>query len=176
MQLFGEGFIEKGVPVLILLTIAQLINCVTGGVGLTLSMTGKQNLELANSISLVILNLILCLMLIPPYGVFGASIATATSIILINLLRLLEVYLLYHMFPYSKSFAKVLIPTGIAILLLIFIQTIKLNILWNAGLNLLIVGSTFLIYVAMVQLDEEDKYILHLAKLKFVSRLRGLNG
>jgi len=41
MSVFGSKFVADGVPVLIVLTAAQFINCITGAVGVTLNMMGK---------------------------------------------------------------------------------------------------------------------------------------
>jgi O-antigen/teichoic acid export membrane protein len=71
MSIFGKGFLEKGIPVLMIFTLAQFVNCVTGGVGFTLTMTGKQKLEFYNSLGLFLMNVMLNLILIPRFGSMG---------------------------------------------------------------------------------------------------------
>lgn len=176
MSIFGAGFIEKGAPVLIILTVAQFVNCITGGAGSTLTMTGKQNLELINSVALVLMNIVLNYLLIPKYGVSGAAIATAISIISINLLRLAEVYKFYQIHPYSSSFIKIFIPAAVAVLLLVAIHTLKIQSIWNILLNTLIVFSTFSLYIGIVGFDEVERYILNLVKQKFTVKSGRLNG
>lgn len=82
--LFSDGF-ENGYSSLVILTFAQLFSSATGSVGYFLNMTGYEksfrNIVIASSV----LNVILNLLLIPNYGIFGAAIATCTSIIFNNL-------------------------------------------------------------------------------------------
>jgi O-antigen/teichoic acid export membrane protein len=172
MSIFGAKFIEKGASVLIILTIAQFVNCVTGGVGCTLIMTGKQKLELINSLGLVIVNIVLNLLLIPQYGIMGAAIATAASVISINILRLVEVYELYQMHPYSKDYIKILVPAMISVLLILCVQLLRVQYMWNAIINILIITLSFITYLKIAGLDDEDSYILSLLKQKFSSKLR----
>lgn len=167
MSIFGTDFIEKGIPVLVTLTIAQFVNCITGGVGFTLTMTGKQKLELINSLVFVLVNILLNFILIPRYNAFGAAVATAISTVLINIIRIVEVYKLYQIHPYSRSYLKTLIPTPIAIVLILGISLLNLTSHWSAILNTFVVGTTFLLYVKVVGFNENERYILGLIKQKF---------
>ena len=170
MSIFGHDFVEKGTPVLIILTVAQFVNCITGGIGFTLSMTGRQKLELINSIVLVVLNVILNVLLIPRYNVVGAAIATATSIILINMLRLVEVYKLYQIHPYSRSYSKAFIPAVVSILLLLIVKLLELGFIWDIMFNIFIVGITFSIYIRITGFDETDKYIFKMVRAKLIAK------
>jgi O-antigen/teichoic acid export membrane protein len=175
MSIFGVDFIEKGAPVLIILTIAQFVNCVTGGAGYTLTMTGKQKLELINSLGLVILNIVLNFLLIPQYGIMGAAIATAVSVISINILRLVEVYKLYQMHPYSKDYIKILVPAVVSVLLILCLHSLIIQYMWNAIINILIITLSFITYLKIAGLDDEESYILSLLKQKFSLKLRGVD-
>ncbi len=104
MAIFGSEYIVAGPNILVVLAIAQFINCVTGGVIPTLNMTGKQHIEMSNSFFMIIINIVLNYFLIPRYGTLGAAIATAVSIGTINLIRLLEVYIIYKIHPYNKDY------------------------------------------------------------------------
>jgi O-antigen/teichoic acid export membrane protein len=172
MSIFGVDFIEKGAPVLIILTIAQFVNCITGGVGYTLTMTGRQKLELINSMVLVSVNVVLNLFLIPKYGLVGAAIATAVSLVSINLLRLVEVYILYQMHPYSKGHIKILIPAAVSVLLILCLYLLRVQYIWNAIINILIITLSFITYLKIAGLNDEESYILSLLKQKFYSKLR----
>jgi O-antigen/teichoic acid export membrane protein len=176
MSFFGADFIEKGAPVLIILTVAQFVNCITGGAGFTLTMTGKQNLELINSVTVVLINIVLNYLLIPKYGVSGAAIATTISIISINLLRLAEVYKIYQIHPYSRSYLKLLIPAVISVLLILPIQFFGFQLIWNSVLNILIVTIIFSIFIRITGFDNEERYILSLIKQKFSIKIGEMNG
>lgn len=85
---FGAEF-TAGATVLRILVIAQLINLGVGSVSQILAMTGYERI-LAVSIvgSTLVLNTVLSVILIPPYGIVGAGIAVAISIAVKNILLL----------------------------------------------------------------------------------------
>ena len=83
MRLFGSEF-TTGKYALMILTIGQFVNAVSGSVGYILQMTGKeivfQNIVTAS----VMLNIILNIILIPLFGITGAAVASAASMIFWN--------------------------------------------------------------------------------------------
>lgn len=82
---FGPGYAAAG-PSLALLSVAQLINAAIGSVGTLLIMTGHQR-DAAVGIAIgAVLNIVLGLVLIPPFGALGAAIAAAVSIVTWNVL------------------------------------------------------------------------------------------
>lgn len=176
MAVFGADFAARGVPVLLMLTGAQFINCVTGGVGYTLIMTGRQKLELGNSVALLSVNVALNLLLIPRYGIAGAAVATASSISLINLLRLLEVYWLYGMHPYAASYMKAFVPAAVSAALMMAAQQAGVQPPWSAALNFLVVGAIFFAYMRITGFDEDERYIMGLVRQKVASRFGGADG
>lgn len=166
MMMFGKEYAETGYTVLIILSFGQLINCVTGGVGFTLTMTGKQKIELINSLGLVLIKIVLNLLLIQKYGIVGAAVAMVISVILINFLRLLEIYKLYQIHPYSKRYIKTLIPPGIAILLMLCVKVFQVHYMWNALMNIIVIILSFMMYLKVFGFDDEERYVLNLIKRK----------
>jgi len=162
MSIFGSNFIETGASILIILVIAQFINSMTGGVASTLNMTGKQNLEMLNSVALVAINIVLNCFLIPLYGGLGAAIATSISITIINLLRILEVYIVHAIHPYSMSYVKGIVSGVTAVIILLFLGEYFPNQsnLIGLVLNSFIVGLIFSASFAIAGIDNGDKYIL----------------
>jgi O-antigen/teichoic acid export membrane protein len=79
MALFGKGF-NQGASILIILSLGQFINAISGSVSYLLSMSGHQkdnrNIAIINGI----FSLLMCLVLIPIYGALGAAIATALGV------------------------------------------------------------------------------------------------
>ena len=122
MMVFGREFIQTGWIILVILSFGQLINCMTAGVGMTLTMTAKQKLELFNSAIMLSVNILLCYLLIPKYGAIGAAIANCVGISLINLVRLAEVKFLYNMHPFSSVLIKYTLPSSISIIILFFLN------------------------------------------------------
>lgn len=174
MALFGSNYIETGASVLIILTIAQLINCVTGGVTYTLSMTGKQNLEMLNSLAMVVINIALNYFLIPKYGSLGAAISTGTSIVAINLIRLLEVFILYRIQPYSTGYIQGILSGIFAITMLYFFGKYLQDYsnITRLSIHCLGVGFIFIISFITLGINNEDRLLFDSAKKKFNLKMR----
>jgi O-antigen/teichoic acid export membrane protein len=77
-------------------------------------MSGKQRLEVVNTITMVGLNFLLNLLLIPRFGIHGAAVATGISIASVNLLKLLQVYFLFGLQPYTSRYFRGIIAIGVA--------------------------------------------------------------
>ena len=85
LGIFGKEFIA-GSLFLIILCVGQLINSLSGSVGVILQMTGYQKVYQNIVLIALILNIVLNLILIPLYGGLGAAIATVVSISSWNIL------------------------------------------------------------------------------------------
>jgi O-antigen/teichoic acid export membrane protein len=83
LALFGPEFTVSYVPMLILVG-GQVLNCFAGSVGYLLIMTGYQSPATFYFGIATVANIVLNLLLIPPLGAIGASLATAASIALLN--------------------------------------------------------------------------------------------
>ncbi|NPA52252.1 MAG: flippase [Aquificae bacterium] len=85
LKFFGETFVRGNFSLIILL-FGYFFNSYFGNVGAFLNMTGNQRV-LQNIILLsIIINVILNFLLIPSYGILGASISTSFSMFIWNLL------------------------------------------------------------------------------------------
>ena len=71
-------------PVLLILSIGQLVNVAAGPVGVVMKMTKLQNLYAKVMGVSVLVNFTLNIILIPCFGVYGAAIASAVGLICIN--------------------------------------------------------------------------------------------
>lgn len=76
---FGTEYAVGYYPLLILV-IGQLVNASMGSVGLLLNMTGHERDTMRGVIMAAIVNLALSILLIPYFGIFGASAATACTV------------------------------------------------------------------------------------------------
>lgn len=90
LEIFGADF-AAAADCLVILSLGQFINVVTGAVCLLLEMTGGEaqlrRFETISAASMLILGFIL----IPMFGAVGAAIATAISVASVNFLAVLEV-------------------------------------------------------------------------------------
>lgn len=169
LTIFGSEYIV-GWPVLSILAGCFLLSTSTGSVGFLLQMTGKQDFELMNALITLTLNIGLNLLLIPPYGVMGAAIATGLSLIFVNLLKLIEVNYLLKIQPYDNKYLK---PLG-AIVLTAFLGLVGRTFfhttfegIWPVSIVTLGLIYFYLLYI--FGLSKEDRAII-LAVRKKVKR------
>ena len=86
LSLFGPQF-EAGAQVLIVLTLGQFVNAMTGPVGYLLNMSGFHRIEGRIAVVGALLTVGLCFALIPFWGLLGAAAANAIATATCNLLR-----------------------------------------------------------------------------------------
>jgi O-antigen/teichoic acid export membrane protein len=160
LHVFGKGF-TAGATVLLILAAGQLANAVTGPTGVLLAMTGKQKWELANTISMVVLNFLLNLVLIPRMGLIGAAIATAASIATINGLKLVQVYMLFGLRAHNLKYLKGVFAIGGAGLIGYLLRNWLFNVGYSPFTIIPLGGAAFLttaiLALWLLGLDHEDK-------------------
>ena len=88
---FGQEYVSISYIPLVILVIGQLFNVFFGSVGQFLSMTGHEMDALAGQFFALITNCVVCIILIPLYGVSGAAIAVSTGIITWNFILGIQV-------------------------------------------------------------------------------------
>lgn len=84
MSVFGEDF-SKGKLILQILIIGQSFTLFFGPCGCLLSMTGYEKVLSNNSIVVGIVTIVLCLLLVPRYGIVGASLASTVSAVFLGI-------------------------------------------------------------------------------------------
>lgn len=171
MSIFGPEYIERGSYVLMILTVGQFINCSTGIVAFTLTMTGNQRIELVNSLVMVLSNIFLNYILIPRFGVIGAAISTGLSVISINIIRLLEVYIILKIQPYDLAYIRGVISGIVTItaLFLLYISTPSLPNITALLLNGIVGACVFFTIMFFMGIADEDKFILKMIKDKLLN-------
>ena len=86
LSLFGPQF-EAGAQALIILSVGQFVNAMTGPVGYLLNMSGFHRIEGRIAVVGALMTVGLCFALIPIWGVLGAAAANAIATASCNLLR-----------------------------------------------------------------------------------------
>lgn len=90
LSMFGNEF-NQGGTALFFLMIGQMVNAVSGSVGIFMNMAGQQKV-LRNSFVLALLvNTTLQIILIPNYGIDGAAFSTMAGTIVVNLIPVIFV-------------------------------------------------------------------------------------
>ncbi|WP_428920797.1 flippase [Marinobacter sp. DUT-3] len=82
---FGQDYASISYFPVLIIALGQLLNVFFGSVGHLLSMSGNEKYTLVGQVIAVVLNVLLCLMLIPSFGAVGAAIAVSISIVVWNL-------------------------------------------------------------------------------------------
>lgn len=106
LSIFGAEFIA-GANILVILCIGQLINSMSGSVGVIMQMTGYQKVYQNIVLIALILNIILNFTLIPIYGVMGAAIATVVSISSWNIIGAAYLKRKHNIRSYYSPFKKI---------------------------------------------------------------------
>jgi O-antigen/teichoic acid export membrane protein len=160
--LYGPSYARGAWP-LALLAIGQTVNAATGPCGHVVTMIGRADLVLKNSLIALVLNVVLNVALIPPYGMVGAGLAWGTSIVIWNLIRLWQVYRVLGMQPFG-DWSR---PVGLALTVFVLTAAGLRVLLDSAPATLAIVGGAAgatLAYatalLATSSFDDEDNLIL----------------
>jgi O-antigen/teichoic acid export membrane protein len=171
MGIFGPEF-KGGWQVLLILGSAYFIIVGTGPLTPVLQMTGKQDIEMVNSLSLLIINIGLNLLLIPAYGMIGGAIATSISLILIKLLRLYQVNRMLRLIPYTRQIIKPLLAGIFSLITCLGFKGISLqdqSYIWFIGgaiLSLIV----YIIVLFLIRFDPEDKIVFSAIKSKILGQ------
>jgi O-antigen/teichoic acid export membrane protein len=89
--LFGVEYLPAYMP-LFVLSIGQLIRVATGSSGIVLNMLGYEKEVVKGALIGLLINLLLCLILVPKYGAIGAAVATSVSMIVWNCYQTVKLY------------------------------------------------------------------------------------
>ena len=103
LLLFGQEF-ASGTSVLILLCLGQLINSVSGSVGVIMQMIGKQKVYQNIVLIALVVNIVLNFTLTPLFGVMGAATATVISIACWNIIGAVYLKRKLHITSYFNPF------------------------------------------------------------------------
>ncbi|NDU73074.1 lipopolysaccharide biosynthesis protein [Actinomadura sp. DSM 109109] len=100
---FGDGYRGSGEAVTVILAMAMLVATATGARDVMLLMAGRSGLSLVNQSAALGVNLVLNVLLIPPFGIAGAAVARACGLLVRTLLALVQVRRILGMTPASAG-------------------------------------------------------------------------
>jgi len=107
LALFGPGFVV-GVPALVVLAVGNLLNAALGLTVWVHLASGRTRLMLINNVAVLVLELVLCMVLVPRFGVNGAAIAAALGMVAGQVLYSIEVYVFARVHVLSSGFVSLL--------------------------------------------------------------------
>ncbi|MBN2435241.1 MAG: flippase [Spirochaetes bacterium] len=176
LSLWGKEFVTGSVS-LVVICIAQLINCAVGPAGFILMMTGYTKLSLINTIIVLATVISLNIILIPKYGILGAALGLGIAITIINLMRLLEIYFLFKIHPYRIDIFKPLLAGGTTYLILLLLRNLVGKVTLDTAGNLLyiVAASAIFLFVYganlyLLKISKEEKLLLERIKLKLLKK------
>ncbi len=108
--MFGPVYAE-GAGALAVLSFGTFVYSMSTTARPMLESIAKTKLILLNTFVASLLNVFLNIALIPPFGIIGAALATATAYLVLNLLSVLEVFLGTGMHPYSSAYLRPIIAS-----------------------------------------------------------------
>lgn len=162
MRVFGKDF-ASGWLVLVIGTVGQVANCGTGSVGYLLMMSGHQNRLVKVQASMAVTMVLLCVLLIPRWGILGAIVAASITNIATNVWNLAEVRSSLGYFPYNRSYLYLLPATVTTAVAEFALRTLEnssqpnlFTILGNVAVGFMVFGLT----IALTSgLDADDRLV-----------------
>lgn len=170
LAISGSGFVAAW-PLLIAFSVGAMINAGTGCVGYMLLMTGHQRLSFLNSLSGIVVNLILGILLTPRFGAMGTAISTGLAVSVLNVARLLQVRILLKIQPYSLALLKPLVAGFISAAIvgvpLYYLYHLHMPLIPCLGLVPLFLTIYFGL-IALFRLGPEDQIVVDKLRNKFL--------
>ena len=108
LALFGSRFTAGASALLILAAGYSVCTCYGTGAYL-LMLSGRKSIETINAAIATVMNIALCVLLVPRIGLAGAATATATSFFVLNVLRVVEVRHLAGIRTFQPYFLRVVV-------------------------------------------------------------------
>jgi len=171
--LFGAKYTEAWLPMMIL-SVGFVFHSIMGPNGLTLVAAGRPKKELMGNVIGAVLNVALNFLLIPPYGMVGASAATAASYVASNVYKQ---YVLLRMGiqPFNRRYGRILLAgAGLSVLaLLLPTDSLLEALMLTAGLTL----GFYISSIILGAFDETDVELLRMLSRRFgikVDRIVGV--
>lgn len=157
---FGSRYTEASVTLQIL-TVGFLLDSLFGFNYYTLLSSGKSKFLMNCSLISAFLNIILNALLIPPYGMVGAAIASAASFAAIEIYMTTTLYKIFRIHAFTKSYIKVIIISTLLISLFYFGKCLFEDSLWTLILTLVFFIVIYTLSILFSKsLDKDDIIML----------------
>jgi len=103
LRVFGSAYRDDGTPVVITMAVAMMLGIAAGPLDTLLLMSGRSAASLLNAATALAVDIGLCLVLIPAWGIAGAAAAWAAAVVIRNLLTFWQVYRTLGLTPFSSA-------------------------------------------------------------------------
>ncbi len=157
--IYGNLYIS-GASLLIILTIAQLINIATGTVGPMFLMTKNQKFLVRFTIFSFLFNILSAVFLTPWFGALGLGIGMLLSSITINIGGLIWINRTLALWPYDRRYIKGLLAAGATLAVILLTGWLSGPEWFTFGLRSTLGLLAFIGTLLGLGLDEEDRSFL----------------
>lgn len=103
LEVFGSGYAEAGTGVVVVMALAMMLAAAAGPLDTLLLMSGRSLNSLFNTGAALVCDVVLCIVLLPRWGLVGAAVAWAVSVVLRNGLALVQVRRDLRITPFSTA-------------------------------------------------------------------------
>jgi len=160
-----------------ILAVGYLVNVTCGGPdGPLLQGLGHSRVVFVNTVILLGTNIVLSILLVPPFGITGAATATATALVLTGIANVTEAYVLRSIHPFTWDLAKLFLSAVPAVVAGAVIVLLFPDVVVALALPVVV----FVVYVAAIVVSDAvtDKDVAFAAEMSpTVERLvRRANG
>ncbi|MGD9347554.1 MAG: oligosaccharide flippase family protein [Candidatus Aminicenantes bacterium] len=172
LMFWGPAY-AMGAMSLIVMALAQLVNCTTGACGFVIMMSGRTKINLLNTLSAFILTVALSLILIPKHGILGAALSLGVVLAVISMAKLIEVFILIKIHPFRRDFLKPVLAGGLSLCLLFLVKRLipaSIQPLFHIFGGSALFITVYILMLQILGLEDEDKLILTKLKDKFIKK------
>ncbi len=111
LSVFGPGYDEGAVPVVVVMAVAMMLAIAAGPLDTLLLMGGRSSTSLAITVAALAIDVVLCVVLLPPMGIAGAALAWAAAVLFRNAATFVAVRRMSDVSPFSGGSALVAIAS-----------------------------------------------------------------
>lgn len=171
---FGPSYLPAA-PALSVLVFGLFFRSLVGPSGSTVKAIDRPRVELLGSLSAVVINVLLNVLLIPRFGIVGAAVATAAGFFVFNGIEVLFVFRTTGGHPFARNNLKPLVPSlAVTVLLAYGLREQTLGLLVLVLLGVFLTAVYLISFLITGCLEEEDLVILEQLRDKTGLRLVGV--
>ena len=162
LQIFGSKY-RPAALALALMTIATLLNALSGPVERALIMTGRVKLEMGTNVTATVLLVGIAMVLTPRYGLTGAAVSVLLYTVVRNVAKTYFLFRTIGMTALSLSLLRPLIAAAVASALVAAIEAVTslgASLAGTAILGIMLIGVYALILLRFIGVSAADRRTL----------------
>jgi len=170
LDIFGRGY-QAGGTALVLLVIGQLVLNAAGPLSAVINLSGHPRVTLFDNALVFAANLVLCVILVPRYGLAGAAASTLVALCTVTLIQVGQVARLFRIHPFRDDQLRCIAAGGVAALATSAITMVSwpspvLEVVAGAAIFLVVYGLA----VAALGVREETRKLAIRARDRLLRR------